>query len=340
VYFTAETLDDLLAPVLERLLRTRNRVDTSRGATREVTGVLLKIANPRARLSHTEMKGHVFSCLGELLWYLSKSNELDFISYYIPQYKKESTNGKTVYGGYGPRLFAERGHNQVENIIELLRRGPTTRRAVIQLFSAKDIKQRKVEVPCTCTLQFLLRKRKLDLFTNMRSNDAFKGLPHDVFAFTMLQELVARSLNVELGTYKHAVGSLHLYEADVERARKYLSEGWQTTEKPMPLMPFGDPWPAIKLLMSAEANIRSGAALPVEARRLRGYWADLVRLLQIFRFAKNKQFKEVTQIKRRMSTKVYHTYIQRKEREKPRAVSQQLTIPFPTGNEGATRVST
>lgn len=328
MYYTAETLDDLLAPLLTRLLRTRNRVETSRGPTREITGVLLKIANPRARLSHTEVKGHVFSCLGELLWYLSKSNRLDFIEYYISQYKKESTDGKTVYGGYGPRLFAEQGHNQVENIIELLRKGANTRRAVIQLFAAKDIKQRKVEVPCTCTLQFLLRRGRLELLTNMRSNDAFKGLPHDVFAFTMLQELIARSLNVEMGVYKHAVGSLHLYEADMLRAQSYLAEGWQTTRKPMPPMPFGEPWEAIERLMAAEACVRKGTALPAATRRLKPYWADLVRLLQIFRAAKGKRFQDVTRIRKKMSSKVYDSYIQRKEREKPRATPQQLTMPF------------
>ena len=43
------------------------------------------------------------------------------------------------------------------------------------------------------------------MLTYMRSNDAYWGLPHDVFAFTMLQEILARSLTLELGTYKHAV---------------------------------------------------------------------------------------------------------------------------------------
>ena len=59
----------------------------------------------------------------------------------------------------------------------------------------------------------------------MRSNDAFKGLPHDVFCFTMLQEIFARTLGVHVGVYKHAVGSLHLYDKDRQKANQYLKEG-------------------------------------------------------------------------------------------------------------------
>ena len=65
--------------------------------------------------------------------------------------------------------------------------------------------------PCTCTLQFLARGVKLDLIVYMRSNDVIKGLPHDIFCFTMLQEIAARRLSLEPGIYKHCVGSLHLY---------------------------------------------------------------------------------------------------------------------------------
>src|SRR5687767_7008309 len=71
MYLTAKTLDDLMHNVLERLLRSRNRVAGTRGATRELNGVLLKIANPRARLSRSVSRGKVFSGLGELMWYLS-----------------------------------------------------------------------------------------------------------------------------------------------------------------------------------------------------------------------------------------------------------------------------
>ena len=116
------------------------------------------------------------------------------------------------------------------------------------------------------------------MFTNMRSNDAYWGLPHDVFTFTMLQEIIARTLGVELGTYKHAVGSLHLYDKQRQSAIRYMGEGWQPTENmlQMPAMPLADPWLSIEILLKAEARIRQNNRIDVGGLKLDHYWKDLV----------------------------------------------------------------
>ena len=188
MFFSASTLDDLLRKVFARLLKCNKEIYPSRsktlGPATELTGVLLQLTNPRARLSRTEKKGTVFSGLGELLWYFSKSNDLEFISYYIPDYIDESIDGKTVYGGYGPRLFRLRRSgkciDQVQNVRRLLKEKPQSRRAVIQLFDAADIAEPRIEIPCTCTLQFILRGGRLDLLVSMRSNDGFGRYKHFV----------------------------------------------------------------------------------------------------------------------------------------------------------------
>src|SRR5579859_3371838 len=133
MYISAATLDDLLHKVFKKLLKTGTPVRPSRGKAIESIAVLMQIKNPRARLSLTETKGKLSSCLGELLWYLAGSKSLQFIAYYLPRYRKESEDGRTVFGGYGPRLFAMRGrYDQVKNVLPLLRKRDS-RRAVIQL---------------------------------------------------------------------------------------------------------------------------------------------------------------------------------------------------------------
>jgi thymidylate synthase len=309
MYFSAKTIDDLLRESFRRLLKSNSYLRASRGSMTELTGVLLQLTNPRARLSRTETKGRLFSCLGELFWYLAKTDELEFIRYYLSHYAKESDDGETVYGAYGPRLFSMKGNDQIANIIKLLRERPTSRRAVIQLFDPADIAEHHKGIPCTCTLQFMIRNGRLNMFTNMRSNDVFIGLPYDVFAFTMLQEILARTLDVEVGTYKHAVGSLHLYEKDGKAAQQYLDEGWQETVS-MPPMPLGDPWPALQTLLKAESEIRRGAISDVAGLKLDDYWADLVRLLQIFRYRKDKSTGEITKLRKNLSSQIYDTYVQ------------------------------
>jgi thymidylate synthase len=312
MYIKADTVDDLLRQVLSKLLKIRSHITTSRGASVEMTGVLLKLTNPRARLSRTEARGRLFSALGELWWYLAKTKDLSFIRYYVSRYDEESDDGRTVYGAYGPRLFAARGRDQVANVISLLKDRPSSRRAVIQLFDARDIARHHTNIPCTCTLQFLVRDGRLEMFTNMRSNDAFIGLPHDVFAFTMLQEIMARTLSVEPGTYKHAVGSLHLYNNDRAGARQFLKEGWQSTVT-MPPMPASDPWSSIAAVLRAEQEIRLGRAVNLRALRLAPYWQDHVRLLQIYRHFQNNQPSHIARLKKQMSVAVYNPYIEEKK---------------------------
>jgi|SRR5689334_1971141 len=315
MYISAQTFDDLLQRVLTHLLKTKSCIQPNRGPATELTGVLLKITNPRARLSRTEGRGLVFSCLGELMWYLAKSNSLRFITHYVPKYSEESDDGRTLYGAYGPRLFKMRGVNQIQNVIKLLQDSPDSRRAVIQLFDAADIQERHKEIPCTCTMQFMVRRRRLWMLTSMRSNDAFLGLPHDVFAFTMIQEIIARTLGLELGDYKHAVGSLHLYDKHRKAAQRLVDEGWQTTRLPMPPMPVGDPWNSIRKVLKVESAIRRRTDIDIDNFGFESYWRDIVRLLQIYGSYKNKRNKEIARLKKEMSNPVYNTYIDKKERE-------------------------
>jgi thymidylate synthase len=314
MFISAPTLDDLLHKVFQKLLKQGISIASNQGSSKELIGVMLKLQNPLARLSRTESKGKVFSGLGELFWYLSGTNDLAFISYYLDQYKKATDDGKTIFGGYGPRLFFNRRIDQVSNVLHLLAKPGDTRRAVIQLFNAEDLVEHHKDIPCTCTLQFLRRGGQLHMVTYMRSNDAFIGLPHDIFAFTMLQEMLARKLGIEIGTYSHAVGSLHLYDRNEVQARTYLEEGWPSTSfhLPMPSMPLGDPWLHIAELSKAEGAIRRGNEFDLKQCKLPAYWKDVIRLLKIFRLGKSKlksEVQKISGIKKSMSSEVYDIYI-------------------------------
>lgn len=316
-YFPAGNLDDLLRSVYNEVLSTGKTITASKGSTIELDGTLLELKDPRGRLSRTETRGKLVSGLGELCWFLAKSNSLDFIHYYIPYYKKFADHG-LIFGGYGPRLFSWRKRflscgkiNQIENVVRLLRKKPSTRQAVIQLFDADDITREHKDIPCTCTLQFMIREDRLLMFTNMRSNDIYFGLPHDIFSFTMLQEIMARTLGIEPGIYKHAVGSLHLYEQHKKSAREFIEEGYQSTLSPMPPMPAGDPWKSIATLLEVESAIRLKGQFHEESvRGLDEYWLDLIRVLQIYRYKRDKRYSDIEKMKKLMTSPVYDTFIE------------------------------
>jgi thymidylate synthase len=313
---TATTIDDLLRKALKEIIDKGQRVEASRGLNTELCGVLLKLSNPRARLSQTETKGKVFSALGELAWYLSASDQVDFISYYITDYVKEEEVDGSVRGAYGPRLFTADWHNQFESVAALLKRKPNSRQAVIQLFDNSDLAGMYKDIPCTCTLQFMVRDEKLNLTVSMRSNDVYKGLPHDVFSFTMLQEIMSVILNRQLGDYTHFAASLHLYDQQKEQAKLLIDEGVLGTKAAsMPPIPDTEKtlWKSIKAFRRAEVAIRSGREPAPEAQPLHEYWQDLIRLLQVFRLSKTDNTDAITAIRNQMSSPYYDEYIVAKE---------------------------
>lgn len=334
MYVRADSLDDLLAKVYRQILTRGTRIEPTKGPAREIYGILLKLSAPRLRLSRTESRGILFSCLGELLWILSGSNALDFIEHYISKYTKSSDDGLTIHGAYGPRMFGKRPNDQLARVISSLKSKPDSRQAVVQLFDRHDTLEYHNDIPCTCTMQFVIRDRRLHMLTSMRSNDAWVGLPHDVFAFTMIQELVARSLDVELGEYRHSVGSLHLYEGDEKKAIRYLEEGWQP-RRPMPPMPKGDPWASVQTLLDFEKAVRNGNASAVDPREsMEPYWADLATLLAIYKSGKTTgNQNEIKRLKRRLCDDVYAMYINKRYGVVP-SVKDQVTI-FDSSNNAS-----
>lgn len=327
MYITDESIDDLLAKIYKKIQKNGKRVDATRGANVEILGVNICLKNPRSRLSRSLSKGKVFSAVGELLWYLAGDNSLDFICHYLSKYGENSDDKKTIHGAYGPRLFGtNNGINQITNVIKLLKNRASSRRAVIALFQAEDICEHYTDIPCTTTMQFVIRDSFLHMFVSMRSNDAYKGLPHDIFAFTMIQELVAKSLGLNLGHYHHAVSSLHLYDADLEPVTSYLEEGYQQILK-MPEMPNIDPWEALDKVLIIEKNIRLGNDVNLESIALHDYWKDICHLLEYFSYFKNENIPMCEMVIKSMKHEFYIPYLKNKTLEKKKQ-KEQLNLVF------------
>lgn len=205
---------------------------------KEIINANIIIKNPRDRIVMCpERRMDMAYAFGELAWYLSGRNDKDTMCYYSKFMENMSDDGKTLNSAYGYRIFGGHqkiGFDQFQNAINLLKKDKDTRQAVIHLHTPNN-QPTKDEV-CTMSLQFLLRNGKLDMITTMRSNDLVLGFTYDVFSFTMLQEIMANELDVEVGTYYHNVGSMHYYEDgyysnnDVVERRTYVSS--------IPMSPF------------------------------------------------------------------------------------------------------
>lgn len=160
--------------------------------------------------------------VGELLWYLSGSNRTKDIALYAKRWNELSDDGKTANSAYGHRIFERFGFDQYEYIKMLLRQDPNSRQAVIHIKDANM--QETKDMPCTIALQYLIRNNRLHATTFMRSNDIWFGFPYDVFSFTALQIKLAFELGVDIGTYTHIAGSLHLYQRDYKKYKDNMAK--------------------------------------------------------------------------------------------------------------------
>lgn len=163
--------------------------------------------------------------LGEMLWYWTARSDVEFISKFSKFWQKISDDGKTNRSAYGDIVFNRYGFDQMAQVVDILKKDPASRRALIN-FNVPNPKrfETKDEI-CTIALVFELRDGKLDCTCIMRSNDIWLGVPYDVVFFTSLQRGIADRLGVEYGKYTHYAISLHAYERNLADIREVWSQG-------------------------------------------------------------------------------------------------------------------
>ncbi len=217
---TFETVDELWLDAADQVAEGET-TESRDGDTKEVMGYVARLSDPRYCFMFNPRRNLSGAyAAAEVIWYLSFTNEIEMIQAYAPQYERFSENGK-AHGAYGFRLS---GFDQFELFLELLTKKVHTRQAVLNLFSNQkpyyDVRHAidgdRQDIPCTLSLNFLVRNNKLNLVVTMRSNDIWLGLPYDLFAFCHIQQLVARYLGIDMGWYQHQAMSLHLYDRNAE----------------------------------------------------------------------------------------------------------------------------
>lgn len=285
---TFESIDEVQSWILASILESGHSAHPRNLNTLELSPVAFGLLHPRRRcITNPQRRWSLPLALGELCWHLSGSNELGPIEYYAKRWRDFADTNSTIRGScYGHRIFgpiADRP-SQWQRLLNLLQTDPQTRRAVLDLSdSSLSLDPQARDVACASTIQFLIRFNRLDAIVCMRSNDAIWGLPYDVFLFSMLQELLACELRIELGCYFHFAGSMHLYEKHFELARGVIDHS-QTQMFEMPTMQGHG---QVEVFLKCEGVLRSGLPVPLQQMELlHDYWGELVSVLDWFRLAR------------------------------------------------------
>ena len=263
--------------------------------TKEIFAPRIEIKDPKKRwLTSRVRNADIVYGIGEFFWYMSATNELDYIQYYAPSIGKYSDDGKTLNSGYGFRIF-NKWYDQWQNVIEILTNDPDSRQAIIFIRCPEDGKLDTKDSVCTNTLQFFIRDNKLIMITNMRSNDLMVGFVYDVFCFTMMQELMALQLGVELGSYIHIPNSLHIYEPWFDRANEIVNEDIEDFDLGFMSYSVSSPMKQISTVCSYEYDIRNNnfnlqnfCSEVIFDFAVSDYWKQIIMLLLFKRFFKKE----------------------------------------------------
>lgn len=158
----------------------------------------------------------------EAAWIISGSNRLAELTPYMKVYENFSDDGVFLKGAYGPKVVDQLGY-----VVDAIQNDNDTRQAVINIWRERPGASK--DIPCTLSMQFLLREGILNMVVTMRSQDIVLGYTYDVFTFSMVAKAVKLLLNergiaCDLGTLHLNAGSMHIYERHYEEGKAWVLE--------------------------------------------------------------------------------------------------------------------
>jgi len=216
---------DLLRLVLEEGKFKSDRTGTG---TTSVFGAQARFSLRNGFPLLTTKKLHLKSILHELLWFLRgetnvRSLQEAGVSIWNEWADAEGNLGR-VYGAQWCdwRTPDGRSINQIDQVIEQIRRTPDSRRLIVSAWNPGEIETMKLP-PCHLLFQFYVHDGVLSCQLYQRSADLFLGVPFNIASYALLTLMVAQVCGLQPGDFVHTFGDLHLYSNHMEQVKEQLS---------------------------------------------------------------------------------------------------------------------
>jgi thymidylate synthase len=229
------TANEAWLSLLEQIINN-GAIQSPRGLkTKEIIGcqTSFDMETPVVTIKNRQL-GYRFLA-AEAWWILRGSNRLDEIKPYSKMIEKFSDDGLTFKGAYGPKVM-----DQIPYVAETLIKDPSSRQAVMTIWRERPGPTK--DVPCTVSAQWFIRYEgnvdRLHCVLNMRSSDAWLGVPYDWFNFSMISAFLIAYIQdakvnadpllksclppLKLGEMFFNAGSQHLYEQHWEAAKNCI----------------------------------------------------------------------------------------------------------------------
>ncbi len=185
--------------------------------------------------------------------FLEKNNLTEIYKIYTPEWKarmkefiqkiKTDNDFAKQWGDLGP-IYGKQwikwenpyGEpiNQIQNVIDLLKQKPYSRRIIVSGWNTADIQnlikdKTGAPPPCHTLFQFYVADNKLSCQLYQRSADVFLGVPFNIASYSLLTMMIAQVTDLKPGEFIHTFGDVHIYKNHIEQVKEQLKR------KPRPL---------------------------------------------------------------------------------------------------------
>jgi thymidylate synthase len=221
--------------LLDRVMTTgAAKADRTGTGTRSVFGHQMRFDLAEGFPALTTKRLHMKSVVGELLWFLRGSTNVEWLHQQGVTIWDEWADDKGELGpvyGYQWRSWPTpdgRHVDQIAGVIEGIRANPDSRRHLVSAWNVSDL-DRMALPPCHTMFQFYVADGRLSCQLYQRSADIFLGVPFNIASYALLTLMVAQVTDLQPGDFVHTLGDAHLYLNHLDQAREQL------TREPRPL---------------------------------------------------------------------------------------------------------
>ena len=225
---------ELLNHILTRGVEKSDRTGTG---TLSVFGYQMRFDLGEGFPVVTTKKLHLRSIVHELLWFLQGATNIRYLKENRVSIWDEWADADGELGpvyGYQWRSWPtpDGGKvDQIEQVIEQIRRTPDSRRLIVSAWNVADVPRMKLP-PCHLLFQFYVAEGRLSCQMYQRSADVFLGVPFNIASYALLTMMVAQVTGLQPGEFIHTFGDAHLYLNHLEQTRLQLSREL----RPLPTM--------------------------------------------------------------------------------------------------------
>ena len=181
--------------------------------------------------------------VSELLWFLEGSNDERRLAEILYDDKRENLEDKkTIWTQnaeadywkdkskfigdvgkiYGVQWRNFNGVDQIQELIEGLKKNPNSRRHILTAWNPSEINEMSLP-PCHAFSQFFVSNNKLSCQLYQRSCDMFLGVPFNIASYSLLIHIVAEECKLGVGDFIHSLGDFHIYEEHFDQVKIQLT---------------------------------------------------------------------------------------------------------------------